>query len=313
MYQKPSLFDSITLRPAEQQLLDGFAAWMKNERGLADCTIRQQHWFTLVFYRWCKTHHRSLSTARISDVDLFLAERGMQCWSRTTVASAADALRNVFRHARMCRWPCHIVPEAIEGPKIFSHENLPRGPRWEDVQRLLRATKTGRPDDIRDYAILLLLAVYGLRASEVARLRLEDIDWDNDRISIFRLKRSQPQTYPLAPTVGNAIARYLQKVRPQSFCREVFLTLRRPFRPINRVPIYDMTCTRMTRLGIQSPHMGPHALRHACATHLLAEGLTFKEIGDHLGHRSTEATFVYAKVDMAALREVAALDCGGLI
>lgn len=313
MYRKPSLFDSVTLRPLEQQLLDDFAAWMKNERGLAECTIRHQRWFTLAFCQWCRTHRQSLSTARIVHVDSFLAARGVQGWSRATVAHAANALFNVFQHARMRRWPCHIKPEAIEGPKVFEQEALPCGPQWADVQRLLRATKTNRPDDIRDYAILLLLAVYGLRATEVAHLRLDDIDWEHDRLSIWRLKRAQAQTYPLAPTVGNAITRYVRHIRPSSLYREVFLTLRRPYRPLNRVPLYDMTCTRMTRLGIQSPHMGPHALRHACATHLLTEGFSLKEIGDHLGHRSAKSTFIYTKADLPALREVAAIDCGGLL
>ena len=59
--------------------------------------------------------------------------------------------------------------------------------------------------------------------------------------------------------------------------------------------------------------MGPHALRHACAAHLVEEGLSLKEIGDHLGHRSSSATQIYAKVDLSGLREVAAFDLGGLL
>src|SRR5262249_24961506 len=145
----------------------------------------------------------SLITARIVDVDAFLASCGNKGWARASVSGVADALRAFFRFARMRRWGSGISPEAIDGPRIFDYESLPRGPRWEDVQRLLRATHTNRRDDIRDYAILLLLAVYGLRAGEVANLRLEDIDWQQDHLLIHRLKRAQPQTYPLAPTVGN--------------------------------------------------------------------------------------------------------------
>lgn len=313
MYRKPSVTDAVILDPPEDRLLNEFAAWMKNERGLSDSTIVGECWHVRVFYRWCRRRCLFLSTARVDDVDAFLADCGRQGWTRSTISRSAGSLRSLYRYARMHHWPCRVVPEAIEGPRIFAQESLPRGPRWDDVRRLLIATKTNRRDDIRDYAILLLLAVYGLRASEVAHLRLDDIDWKNDRLLVQRLKRKQGQVYPLAPTVGNAISRYLRKVRPPSTFREVFLTLRRPYRPLNRVPIYDMTCTRMTRLGIESPHMGPHALRHACATHLLAEGFTMKEIGDHLGHRRSSSTRVYAKVDLPALRGVAAFDAGGLL
>ncbi|MGB5830728.1 MAG: tyrosine-type recombinase/integrase [Thiohalocapsa sp.] len=73
-----------------------------------------------------------------------------------------------------------------------------------------------------------------------------------------------------------------------------------------------MTSSRLHHLGVQTPHWGPHALRHACACHLLAEGLSLDAIGDHLGHRSLSSTRHYAKVDLAGLREVARFDLGGL-
>ena len=76
--------------------------------------------------------------------------------------------------------------------------------------------------------------------------------------------------------------------------------------------LYDIVNRRFVEFGIQAAHRGPHALRHACATRLLADGLTLKEIGDHLGHRTTAATRTYAKVDMVSLREVGAFDLGDL-
>ena len=90
------------------------------------------------------------------------------------------------------------------------------------------------------------------------------------------------------------------------------MTLRAPLRPIAPCSLHSMVEKRMATLDIKSHKHGPHSLRHACATHLVAEGLSFKEIGDHLGHRSSDATRTYAKVDLAGLREVAAFDLGGL-
>jgi site-specific recombinase XerD len=93
----------------------------------------------------------------------------------------------------------------------------------------------------------------------------------------------------------------------------VFLTLRAPFRPLSAGALYHVTRSRFDHLGIDTPHRGPHALRHACACHLLAEGASLEVISDHLGHRSLSSTRHYAKVDLPGLREVARFDLGGLL
>ena len=167
--------------------------------------------------------------------------------------------------------------------------------------------------DIRDRAILMLLAVYGLRSEEVLGLQLEDLDWDGELINIGRPKPRRIQQYPLASTVGDAILRYLREVRLHHPSRHVFLTLRAPYSPLSRSSIWKAVNDRLRPLNVSIRHQGPHSLRHACATHLLSQGLSMKEIGDHLGHRSAESTCAYAKVDLAGLREVAEFDLGGLL
>ena len=166
--------------------------------------------------------------------------------------------------------------------------------------------------DIRDHAILILLAAYGLRSGEVARLRLEDLNWDSETILITRPKQRRAQEYPLVSVAGEAILHYLQRARPRSTQREIFLTSKAPFHRLSQGALYHLVRTRMDTLGIKVPHRGPHSLRHACAGHLVAEGLSLKQIGDHLGHRSAYATRIYAKVNLAGLREVANFDLGGL-
>lgn len=160
----------------------------------------------------------------------------------------------------------------------------------------------------------MFFAIYGLRASEVAKLRLEHLDWEHDRLHVPRAKRREAQVYPLLPSVRHAVIRYLQKVRRRpSVHREVFLTLRPPYQPISTAGLYNVAGHRLKALGVRTAHRGPHSLRHACAARLVAEGLPLKEIGDHLGHRSTSATRTYAKVDLRALREVATFDAGELL
>ena len=112
--------------------------------------------------------------------------------------------------------------------------------------------------------------------------------------------------------VGDAVLRYLKEVRPRSTHQEVFLTLRPPFRPLGTAAVGSVADRRLHALGISLPHYGSHILRHACATHLLGEGFSLKEIGDHLGHRDPDTTRIYAKVNLTALRQVAEFDLGGL-
>jgi integrase len=177
---------------------------------------------------------------------------------------------------------------------------------------MLADADTDRPRDIRDRAILLLLAVYGMRSGEVVALRLDQIDWAARTLQLFRLKRRQPQVYPLVAHVAEGLARYIDLVRPPCPWPQVFLCMPAPRRPMKASSIYDVANRRFVALGIKVAHRGGHALRHACARRLLAEGLSLKEIGDHLGHRSTSATSIYAKVNMDELRKVAAFDLGDL-
>jgi len=158
----------------------------------------------------------------------------------------------------------------------------------------------------------MLLAIYGFRSREVAGLRLEQVDWEREILGVLRPKQRRAQEYPLVQSVGEAILRYLQLVRPRCVRREIFLTLKAPFRPLSPGALYHLVSSRLRALGIESPHRGPHSLRHACAGHLVAEMLSLKEVGDHLGHRSAYATRTYAKVDLAGLGEVANFDLGGL-
>jgi site-specific recombinase XerD len=118
--------------------------------------------------------------------------------------------------------------------------------------------------------------------------------------------------YPLVASVGAAIARYLREARPISDRRELFLGLNSPHTTLSQSSVYNIVATGLRRLGVTTAHLGPHSLRHACAGRLVSEGLSLKEIGDHLGHRGVSTTRVYAKVNLATLREVAAFDLGGL-
>jgi len=134
---------------------------------------------------------------------------------------------------------------------------------------VLTDTEGDRPTSIRDRAILMLLAVYGLRSGEVRSLRLEDIDWENDRLRVCRSKARRTQTFPLPATVANSILRYLREVRPRSEFREVFLTLRSPLRPLGSSAVFEIVRRHWRSLGPSIRPRGPHALRYVVSLIML--------------------------------------------
>ena len=226
----------------------------------------------------------------------------------------AYILRSFFRYAETRGWCAPGLAAGIVPPRVYTGEQLPAGPTWDQVQRLCADAEGDSRTQIRDRAILLLFAIYGLRAGELCRLQLDDVDWEAEIIRFTRSKSQlRIQIYPLVGPAGDAILRYLKMARPQCEARQIFLSLKAPIRPLGNSALWQIVRRRLRRLDLAPAHQGPHALRHACATHLLSQGLSMKEIGDHLGHRHPAATSVYAKVDLPGLRQVTDFSLEGLV
>jgi len=294
-------------------LVTEFTDFLDRERGLSPASIRKRRCDTHGFLAWFTQQHRPLSEVTVRDVERFLALPRSRPWSRVTVAGCVASLRSFFRYAGIRKWCAANLGEAIDAPRLYTLAGLPAGPSWTQVRQLIAGIGHEQPADIRNRAIITLLAVYGFRSGEVCRLRLEDLDWERELILLSRTKQRREHQYPLVREVGEAILLYLRKARPQTDRREVFLRLLPPFEPLTVGGLGTMVHWRLKPLDIKLPHYGPHALRHACASHLLAEGLSLKEIGDHLGHSDPRSTRIYAKVDLEGLREVARFDLGGLL
>jgi site-specific recombinase XerD len=292
--------------------VDDFLRFLRDERGLSPVTMTIYRLRLINFFESVWRPAFTLSALSVKDVDIYLADRGNQGWIRASLHCLASTLRTFFRYAEGKGW-CRAIAAAIEAPRVFAQESLPLGPTWVQVQQLITSTAGDRAVDIRNHAILLLLAVYGLRRGEVAGLRLDDVDWRNDMLHVTRPKQRCTHQYPLVASVGNAILRYLQEARPRSAHRALFMTLHAPIRPLRPASITPIVHSRLVALGMNLPGRGAHCLRHACAQHLLANGFSLKQIGDQLGHRSATVTQHYAKVDLDGLREVAELDLEGLL
>jgi integrase/recombinase XerD len=300
-------------KPFTIPLVATWSRFLRSEARLSERTIYGYCWWIGEFLRWLEGQGVSLRRVTIANLDAFIQHLASRGLVRVSLFDAAATLRRFFRDAHHKGWCQRNLAPLILSPHLFRYENVPVGPSWPEVKRLLAATEGTSNQELRNRAMLLLLAVYGLRCAEVTALRLEDVDGSRQVLRIRRAKTDRVQEYPLTRATAQAIGRYLKEARPKSSRSEVFLTLRAPFRPLSSGAVYEVTSRLFDLLGIVSPKRGPHALRHACATHLLNSGAPLKAVGDHLGHLNLEATRIYAKVDLAGLRAVAAFDVGGLL
>ncbi len=235
----------------------------------------------------------------------FIVAEGKR-YTRTTMASLCGDLRGLLRylhrHGQVAVDHSHVV----FSPRVFRQEACPRFLTRAEVDAVLgvvdRQTVLGR----RDYAMILLLATYGLRGGEVVRLRLDDLDWRTCIMHVCRRKAGNDSTYPLSTPVGEAILAYLRDGRPASPHREIFLSSMPPFFPFpDCAALTAKVRGCMVKAGIKVDRPGTHTLRYSCAQRLLEQGMPLKTIGDYLGHRDPESTQRYTKMGLDRLRDVA--------
>jgi integrase/recombinase XerD len=303
------------LDPACEAQLQAFARHMVEERALSPITIRMRLCRTTELLRFITLQGISLGKLKLEYIDDLMALKSSRDkLSRASMQNYANHLRSFVRFAETQGWCQPGLAAGIQPGRVYKGETLPAGPSWDTVAKMIAETSGGQPQQIRDHAIILLLALYGFRVSEVRRLRLSDVDWSN---MVIRLRRTKPHehvvSYPLTHTAANALAHYLQSVRPRSMHPEVFLRMQPPHPPLGNGALWHVVSRRLRPLGQHLKHHGPHTLRHACATRLLECGMGMKEIGDFLGHQHPGSTAVYAAVNLASLRRVADIDLGRFI
>jgi integrase/recombinase XerD len=298
--------------PPFHEQMQLFANKLRVNDGLATTTVRGYSKRTLIFLKWLTARGGDLETVSVAEIDKFLSAKRTAGWKPRGIASQCEAMRSFFRFAETCGWCAPDLALAIRSPRISKDAARPIGPTWLQVRQLLKLAEGNEPECLRAKALLLLFTVYGLRSSEVINLRLEDFDWQSEVFTVRRAKHGGTQQYPIQYEVGEAILKYLQYARPRVNSRHVFLGERRPWGPLLHATVWRTTSRRMRALGIDIEHLGPHALRHACATRLLQKGSSLKEIADFLGHRDTKSVSIYAKFDTAGLRKVAAFGLTGL-
>lgn len=224
--------------------------------------------------------------------------------SRDNLLRLCSSLRRFFRYCALHNLTRTDLSGLVPPVRYYRHAAVPKGVDDFAVQRWLRSINQDTPTGARDYAIALLLVAYGIRGISAAQLRLEDIDWPHSRIRFRAQKGGKEVVVPLLEPVGQAIIQWLRHRFAASACREVFLTLVAPYRPLNTKSMSFLVQRAMAQGGF-APGSGARSLRHSWAIRALAHDSPIKAIADVLGHRYIDTTFIYAKVDFKTLSQVA--------
>lgn len=244
------------------------------------------------------------SALHADDIRAFVVETARRL-SPKSAQMVAAAMRSFLRFLFLRGETAVDLALAIPMVRQQRYVSVPRHLPAEDVERLLASCDLASPTGRRDYALLLLLARLGLRAGEVMALRLGDVRWREAEI-IVRGKGQVQDKLPLLPDVGTALASYLHKDRPAGPSRQLFVCRKAPHRGFSHPSSVSTIVMRtLKRAGLTPPTRGAHLLRHSLATAMLRRGASFAEIGQILRHQSARTTEIYAKVDLAALRDVA--------
>jgi integrase/recombinase XerD len=220
-------------------------------------------------------------------------------------SSFASVLRQFFHYCWKRRFTQMDFAGLVPTVRRYRHASLPKGMADSALERMLKAVKRNTPFGARDYAILMVMMAYGLRAVSVAQLVLEDIDWHHSRIRIRAQKGGKEVVVPLLEPVGEALIECLRHRPADTPFREVFLGLKAPFQPLSGFAIARLVVEHMKKAGVKTPGSGVRTLRHSWAIRALAHNSPIKAIADVLGHRYIDTTFIYAKADLNSLREVA--------
>lgn len=287
--------------PPIPELLVAYEAWMVVHRSVRPRTLRDSYRLVLRRFLAALGEDPSVYTAAairgfiLAQVDRLGTER---------VVTRLTPIRSFLRYLGMIGLCSPNLVAAVPRLASWKRASLPRWIQPDEVERIIAGCDTGTPMGRRDRAILLLMARLGLRGSDVAGLRLADIDWGTARISVSGKGRRQV-ALPLPQDVGDAVLAYVVEDRPAVSSTEVFFGVRAPHRPLGANGVRRVVARRAERAGVCLPEHGSHVLRHSLATALLADGVSLAGIGVVLRHTSLDTTRIYAKADLGSLRMVA--------
>jgi site-specific recombinase XerD len=283
----------------------GFFGYLRDERGLRAASIESyRHYLTRFAGYLERIGLHDLGALAPAVVSAFVTDQSPGL-SRTSVRELCGTLRVFLRYLHREGLVRTDLGATVESPQAYRLATIPRSITWDEVRQMLDAVDRRSGRGKRDYALLLLLVTYGLRAREVTALTLDDLGWRRERLRVPERKAGHSTAYPLSPLVGEALLDYLQHGRPPTADRHVFFRVLAPPTALTGGAIASRATHYLHKAGIVVPRAGSHTLRHTCVQRLVDAAFSLKQIGDYVGHRSPASTEIYTKVAVDALREVA--------
>lgn len=279
-----------------------YAAHLRDVRGFADSTASYHEYAAGCFLRHVGNKNIDLAALRLPDIDEYIRLTGKRL-TRASLQHEVAVVRGLLRYfANDGRAPMGLDRQ-IDSPRLYQLEKLPKALPWDTVKEILKAIDRRSAIGLRDYAMLLLVATYGLRASEVVAITLDDIRWRQGSLRVHQRKTASPLELPLTNEVADAVVKHLKRTPPAPQ-RRVFLRMRAPMGALEPTAVMEIFQSAVRRSGLTLPLAGPHCLRHSLAIHLLRNGTPLKTIADILGHRSTQSTSTYLRLATGDLRQV---------
>jgi site-specific recombinase XerD len=284
-------------------LIDEYANYLREVRGFAASTVSHHRDTTQCFLQHLDNEKIALKKIRGSHIESYITKVGKRL-SRPSLQHDIGAVRGFLRFLAIDGRVSAGLANQIDTPRLYQLEKLPRSLPWETVRTLLRSIDRTSAMGLRDYAIFLLIATYGLRCSEIVALTLDDLCWRQGRFHIHQRKTSSPLELPLTNEVSIALVKHLKRTPPPPPYRRIFLRMRAPIGVLKRTAVKGAFRSLVRKSGLPIPFQGPHCLRHSLAVCLLKKGTPLKTIGDIFGHRSAVSTSTYLRLATGDLREV---------
>lgn len=299
-----------------KEKVEDYLAWLVDEKGYSVRTKEGRFCQLKTFINYLETNNIEFAYLTPVNLDSYIEYRSQTCkCNRRSIAANVSVLRDFLRYAATRGWCKADLDQSLRAPRIYAREDIPSFIPWDEMQKVINrsADKENRASK-RNHAIIMFLSIYGLRSSEVANLRLSDINWREKKIYLRRAKLCKPQIMPLNEDVAQAVLDYILYSRNNDVKEEnLFLGTRAPYRRITTSTVYQVATRALDGYGNTLRHRGPHSYRHTCATHLINSGHTMKEVADVLGHQQLDTTRIYAKVDFVNLRKVSDMDWEDLL
>jgi integrase/recombinase XerD len=295
-----TLSEQVPPCPDENEIF-AFQAWLRRHRGISERTVWRHSRMVMRLLPALGPDPMQYNAALVRQVILDEGKRSSHAYLKTMTMALRGYLRYLAAHGL-----CHSgLDQAIPTIPQWRLSALPRYIPTADVERVIASCDVTMPMGIRDRAVLLLLARLGLRAGDIAGMRLDDIDWREGTLRV-RGKGRRESRLLLPQDAGDAIIAYLRDARPIAACEQIFLRTVAPHRSLASASVSSIVSLALGRAGIDDPpSRGTNLLRHSAATGLLRAGATLDMVGTVLRHRSIDTTAHYAKVDINMLLQIA--------